>query len=159
MKTKPITKKEFSAFSEKLAQVFEMDIRNTKSSVSLEDIQGIEGVSFSRFKKASQVEAIPLDNMTIDSVNFYAETEKSAVFFLSKHFRNCSSHKDRIFHADIDGKKVIVFEDIYGQNATMRAILDADKWEKTFDGIVQEYKKRIINQSKNNDKNNETKNS
>lgn len=145
MEKESITKQEFSIFAEKLAQTFELEIQNTQSTVSCDDIQGIEGVVFKRFSTADKVEAISLDDMVIDSVNYYSKTNKHAVFSLIKHFRNSSSHKNRIFHSTIGGENVIVFEDMYNGSATMRAIIKADKWATAFDKIVQEYKKKVIN--------------
>ena len=155
MKKESITKQEFSMFAEKIAQTFELEILNTQSTVSCDDIQGIEGVVFKRFNKADKVEAISLDDMAIGSVNFYSKTNKHAVFYLIKHFRNCSSHNNRIFHSTIGGDKVIVFEDTHNGCATMRAIIKADRWNTTFEKIIQEYKIKIVRSiNSNNNENN-----
>ena len=153
----PITNEEYSLFSEKLAQSFETEISDTISSVSFEEIKSVEGLHLSRFRKTVEVDAIPLDEMRINSINFFSKTLKNGVFALIKHFRNCSSHKNRIFHSCIDGKDVIIFEDKNKNITSMRGIIETDKWEKAYNKIAELYKEKLTDQTNSN--NNENKNS
>lgn len=139
-----ITREEYAHYSLNIAQRFEQEIVETESESNITTLQN-SGVTISRYKKADDVNNISLDDMPLNSVNFYSKTAKGAFFSLLKHFRNCASHKNRIFHASVNDVDVIVFEDSIGNKASMRAIISANCVDDVLNVIFQAYLNGIEN--------------
>jgi hypothetical protein len=131
-----ISDKEYKKFSEQLAQRFERKVKEFYIPTTLQNLpQCVRMVPL-----LSAVDVMNIDSKTIKSneIYFYTNTYKQSVFNLLRHFRNCSSHKDRITKVKRNGQWYYQFED-KGTNGnpyiSMKGNICCDIWDSYIEDV------------------------
>ena len=119
-----------------MAQRFELEVRGHYLPLPLpEKLLGVRLVPLKSAKEVKKVKSSAIDDNTI---YFYTKSKKQGVFYLLKHFRNCTSHKNRITKKQKDGEEYYQFEDKTKAYVSLQGKVSVEKWDEFIEQLYTE---------------------